>query len=116
MRVVIMGAGAIGSIYGVLLALRGHDVTFVARGAQLQALQTRGLEVRTPTDTHHLQPVAVENPAEAAGPFDLVLFTVKGYDTEDAATALRPAIGPETAVLTLQNGVESVERLTTILG
>jgi 2-dehydropantoate 2-reductase len=117
MRVVIMGAGAIGGIYGTLLALRGHDVIFVARRAQLEALQARGLEVRTPTGAHHLQPVtAVEDPTDAKGHFDLVLFTVKGYDTEDAETTLRPAIGPETAVLTLQNGVESVARLSTILG
>src|SRR5262249_44169407 len=109
MRVLIMGTGAIGGIYGTLLALRGHDVTFVARGAQLEAMQTHGLEVRTPTGTHHLRPVtAFANPADASGPFDLVLFTVKGYDTEDAANALRPAMGPHTAVLTLQNGVESV--------
>src|SRR4029450_1343987 len=105
MRVLIMGAGAIGGIYGALLALRGPGVSFFARGAHLEALQSRGLEVRTPTGTHHLQPVtAVERPADASGPFDLVLFTVKGYDTDDAATALKPAVGPQTAVLTLQNG------------
>ena len=111
-----MGAGAIGGIYGTLLALRGHEVTFVARGAQLEAMQTHGLEVRTPSGTHHLQPVtAVERPADASGPVDLVLFTVKGYDTEEAATALRPAVGPQTVVLTLQNGVESADRLAEIL-
>src|ERR1700754_20256 len=111
-----MGAGAIGGIYGVCLALRGHDVTFVARGAHLEALRTRGLEVRTPNRTHHLQPIsAVANPADVSGPFDLVLFTVKGYDTEDAATALRPIVGPQTVVLTLQNGVESADRLAAIL-
>jgi 2-dehydropantoate 2-reductase len=116
MRVLIMGAGAIGGIYGTLLALRGHDVAFVARGAQLEAMHTRGLEVVTPTGTHRLQPVtAVERPADASGPFDLVLFTVKGYDTEDAATAVRPAVGAQTVVLTLQNGVESVDRLAEIL-
>ena len=79
-------------------------------------MQTHGLEVRTPSGAHRLQPVtAVERPADASGPFDLVLFTVKGYDTEDAATALRPAVGPETVVLTLQNGVESAGRLAEIL-
>src|SRR4051812_28469403 len=116
MRVLIMGAGAIGGIYGTLLALRGHEVTFVARGAQLKAMQSHGLEVRTPSGAHHLPSVAaVERPADASGPFDLVLFTVKGYDTEDAATAVRPAVGPRTVVLTLQNGVESADRLAEIL-
>src|SRR3954454_9815976 len=111
-----MGAGAIGGIYGTLLALRGHEVTFVARGVQLEAVQSHGLEVRTPSGAHHLPSVAaVERPADASGPFDLVLFTVKGYDTEDAATAVRPAVGPQTVVLTLQNGVERVERLAEVL-
>lgn len=116
MHVLIMGAGAIGGIYGTLLALRGHEVTFVARGTQLETMQARGLEVRTPSGTHLLQPVsAVERPADASGQFDLVLFTVKGYDTEDAAIALRPAVEPQTVVLTLQNGVESSDRLAEIL-
>jgi 2-dehydropantoate 2-reductase len=79
-------------------------------------MQTHGLEVRTPSGAHHIKPVsAVENPAAVSSPFDLVLFTVKGYDTEDAATALRPAVGPQTVVLTLQNGVESADRLAEIL-
>jgi 2-dehydropantoate 2-reductase len=112
-----MGAGAIGGTYGAMLALSGHEVTFVARGAQLDAIRDRGLEIRTPGETHLLRPVsAVGSPSEAGGPYDLVLFAVKGYDTEDAAMALRPAIGPHTSVLTLQNGVESVERIAAILG
>jgi 2-dehydropantoate 2-reductase len=117
MRVLVMGSGGVGGYYGGVLAQQGHDVTFVARGPHLAALRERGLELRRGGAVTRLQPVvAVASPSEAPGPFELVLFTVKTYDTEDAAAALRPAVGPDTAVLTLQNGVESAERLGRIFG
>ncbi len=117
MRVLIMGAGAVGGYCGAALAGQGHDVTFVARGAHLAALQARGLEVRSRGQTRLLQPVrAVDSPGQAGGVVDLVLFTVKGYDTDAAAAALHPALGPTTAVLTLQNGVDSADRLVAAVG
>ena len=120
MRVLVMGAGGVGGYYGGLLARAGHDVTFVARGAHLAALQERGLEVRTQGQTIRIQPAtAVAQPAGAAGPggdFDLALFTVKNYDTEPAAAALEPALGPQTAVLSLQNGVDFPDVLAALLG
>jgi 2-dehydropantoate 2-reductase len=120
MRVLVMGAGGVGGYYGGLLARAGHEVTFVARGAHLAALQERGLEVRTQGQTIRIQPVsAVAQPADAAGPggdFDLALFTVKNYDTEPAAAALEPALGPQTVVLSLQNGVDSPDILAALLG
>ena len=120
MRVLVMGAGGVGGYYGGLLARAGHEVTFVARGAHLAALQERGLEVRTQGQTIRIQPVtAVAQPAGAAGPggdFDLALFTVKNYDTEPAAAALEPALGPQTAVLSLQNGVDFPDVLAALLG
>jgi 2-dehydropantoate 2-reductase len=117
MRVLVMGAGAVGGYYGAILARRGHDVTLVARGAHLRALQDRGLTVRDGDRTCGPVPVrAVARPADAAPDPELVLFTVKGYDTDEAARALAPALGPATTVLTLQNGIESVERLAAILG
>ena len=116
MRIVVMGAGGVGGYYGAMLAHAGNDVTFVARGAHLAAIREKGLELRTQGQTIRISPArAVENPAEA-GEVDLALFTVKTYDTESAARALRPAIGDETAVLTLQNGIDSVEILGRILG
>jgi 2-dehydropantoate 2-reductase len=116
-RVLVMGAGAVGGFYGAALAGRGHAVTFVARGAHLEALRERGLTLRSGGASTVLRPVhAVADPSESGGGFDLVLFTVKGYDTEPAALALRPAVGPRTAVLTLQNGVESGDRLGAVLG
>lgn len=117
MRVLVMGSGAVGSAYGAILAQHGHVVTFVARGAQLQALRERGLEVRRPGETVALRPVhAVERPVEAGGDLDLILFTVKGYDTEAAIAALRPVVGAATMVLPLQNGVDGVEGLSAAFG
>jgi 2-dehydropantoate 2-reductase len=117
MRVVVMGAGAVGGYYGWALATRGHDVAFVARGAHLAAMRERGLEVRSGGQAHLLRPVAaVASPSEVDGPVDLVLFTVKGYDVAEAAAALRPLIGPATAVLTLLNGVDSAEQLAEAFG
>jgi 2-dehydropantoate 2-reductase len=112
-----MGAGAVGGYYGAALAGRGHPVTFVARGDHLRAMQARGLTIRSRGQATVLRPVhAVGDPAEAGPGFDLVLFTVKGYDTEPAARALRPAVGPDTTVLTLQNGVDTGERLGAVIG
>lgn len=117
MRVLVMGAGAIGGYYGAALARSGHDVTFVARGAHLEALRERGLAIRSGGATTVLRPVrAVAATTESRHAPDLVLFTVKGYDTDPAALALRPVVGAGTVVLTLQNGVDSVDRLAAALG
>lgn len=117
MRILVMGSGGVGGYYGGILAQQGHEVTFVARGAHLQAMRERGLEVRDRGTTHLLRPTnAVGDPAEAGSNFDLVLFTVKTYDTEPAARALRPAVGPSTAVLPLQNGVDAIDQLSAALG
>lgn len=117
MRVLVMGAGAVGGYYGGLLAHHGHDVTFVARGVHLAAMRERGLEIRGGGQSIVLRPVTVvESPAEASSEFDLIFFTVKGYDTEPAADALKSTVGAHTAVLTLQNGVDSVDQLSATLG
>ncbi|MGI8914869.1 MAG: ketopantoate reductase family protein [Chloroflexota bacterium] len=117
MRVLVMGAGALGGCYGAALAQHGHAVTFVARGEHLSAMQAHGLEIRHGEDRTLLKPVrAVATPSEAGSAFDLVLFAVKGYDIDTAAAALLPVLEPDTAVLPLQNGVDSVDRLATLLG
>ena len=117
MRVLVMGTGGVGGYYGGMLAQQGHEVVFVARGAHLEALQGRGLELRTTDGTVRLNPItAVARPADAGGSFDLVLFTVKTYDTEAAAAAIEPVVGTGTAVLPLQNGVDAVDQLKAVLG
>lgn len=112
-----MGAGAVGGYYGGRLAAAGEDVWFVARGRHLEALQTRGLRVQSAHGDFALQPVrAVGDPAQLSGPVDLVLFCVKSWDTEPAAEALRPIVGRETGILTLQNGVENEDKLAAAFG
>ena len=116
MRILVLGAGAVGGYFGARLAEGGHDVTFVARGENLDALRQGGLTVRLAERTLRLAPVhAVGDPAHASRP-DLVLVCVKSYDTAAAAAALRPAVGPETIVLSLQNGIENEAVLASELG
>lgn len=121
MRVLVMGTGGLGGYYGWALASHGHDVTFVARGAHLAAIREHGLTLRSlvTNETHVINPAqVVATPAEAAGgpDFDLIIFTVKAFDTEAAAAALPPVVGANTAVLTLQNGVDSVDLLGAAIG
>src|SRR5688500_3514884 len=116
MRILVMGTGGVGGYYGGMLAHAGGDVTFVARSAA-GVLREKGLEVRTQGRTVNVRPVKVtERPAELPEKPELVLFTVKTYDTASALEALGPVVGPETAVLTLQNGIDSPDQLAAALG
>jgi 2-dehydropantoate 2-reductase len=116
MRIAAMAAGAVGGYFGARLAAAGHEVVFFARGAHLDALRREGLTVESPLGDLHLPKVeATDDPARVA-PVDVVLFAVKLWDTERAAEQLRPLVKPHTRVITLQNGVDSVERLAPILG
>lgn len=110
-----MGAGAVGGYFGARLAAAGLDVCFVARGENLEALQRKGLTVRTPTGNISLPHVRATRDPATAGRADIVLVTVKAYDTEGAAAAIRPVVGPDTVVLSLQNGVENEEILARAL-
>jgi 2-dehydropantoate 2-reductase len=116
MRVAIIGAGGIGAPLGASLATAGNDVTFLARGAHLDAIRSHGLRIEGDRGETHLRPVqATDDPAEI-GPVDLILFAVKLWDVEAAGARLRPLIGPATALIPLQNGVDASERLDPILG
>ena len=116
MRIAVIGAGGVGGGFGAALAKAGADVTFVARGAHLAAMKSTGLKVTGPRGDTHLVPTqATDNPA-AIGEVDFVLFCVKLWDVESAGRAIRPLIGPDTAVITLQNGIDAHERLIPILG
>jgi 2-dehydropantoate 2-reductase len=111
MRIGIMGSGAIGGYLGARLARAGHDVTFVARGAHLAAMRSRGLQLESPLGNVSLPQVrATEAPGEI-GCVDIVFFTVKLNDSERAATAIVPMIGRETRVVSLQNGIDSIDTL-----
>ncbi len=116
MKVMVLGAGALGGYFGARLQEAGHDVAFVARGEHLAAMQTDGLRVESPLGDIRLPRVrAVADPREA-GQADLVLFMVKTYDAEAAAASLAPLMTPETLVITAQNGVSAQPILAAAVG
>ena len=113
----MMGSGGVGGFVGARLVETSHDVTFVARGAHLAAMRDHGLCMLSENGSRRVLRVnVVERPADAGSAFDLMVFAVKAYDTLPAAELLRPALGEETAVLTLQNGIDSVPALSSVLG
>jgi 2-dehydropantoate 2-reductase len=116
MRILIMGTGGVGGYYGGLLAQQGNDVTFIARGAHLYAIRHEGLKVHS---VHGDFTVSASNATDEpinAGSMDLILFCVKAYSTDEAAQAIRPALGLHTTVLSLQNGVDAAERIGQVIG
>ena len=116
MRFGILGSGAVGGYYGAKLAHTGHDVTFIARGAHLAAIRERGLLIRSPT----LGDLTVKAPAEEdttrVGPVDVVVVAVKTYDNATALPLIGPMLGPGSAVLTIQNGVDSPQDVAAVIG
>lgn len=116
MRIVVMGSGGTGGYFGAKLARDGEDVTFVARGAHFKAIREGGLRIRSAADGEWSAKVPVVESLAGQARADLVLFCVKSFDTEDAAEAVRPVVGPDTGVLSLQNGIDNEEKLERILG
>jgi 2-dehydropantoate 2-reductase len=115
LRVAVFGAGAIGSFYGARLSDGGASVSLIARGRQLEAIRERGLTIATPNVTRTYTLAATDDPA-AVGPVDVVLFTVKSYDTTDAAERLRPLLHSGTGVISLQNGIDNEDRIADVIG
>jgi 2-dehydropantoate 2-reductase len=115
MRFAIFGAGGIGGYLGARLADAGHDVSLVARGDHLAALQSEGLRVESVAGDVTVDLFATDDPDDV-GPVDYVLFTVKAYDTRDAAADLEPLLGPETAVVSFQNGVDNEQWIADEVG
>jgi 2-dehydropantoate 2-reductase len=116
MRMAVMAAGAVGGYFGGRMAAAGHDVTFIARGAHRDAIRRDGLRIESALGDLHLKDLNVTDDPKQVGPVDVVLFAVKLWDTETAGEQTRPLVGSNTRVITLQNGVDSVERLAPILG
>ena len=110
-----MGAGGVGGCLGGLLAKAGNDVSLIARGEHLEALREHGLKVIRPGGEIIVEIQATGDPSEV-GQVDLVLFTVKTFQNRHVITSLKSLMGPETSVITLQNGVESHEQLSAVLG
>ena len=115
MKIAVMGAGAIGGCFGGLLAKRGLDVTLIARGNHLHAIQQNGLQVIQPEGGYSVNVKATDSPSEV-GPVDLVIFSVKTYQNERAIPMMKPLIGKGSVVITLQNGVESAAEVGQIYG
>jgi 2-dehydropantoate 2-reductase len=116
MKIAAMAAGAVGGYFGARMQAAGHDVFFIARGANLAAMKKNGLQIDSVHGDLHLPNVNVTDDPKSVGPVDIVLFAVKLWDTETAAEQTKPLVGPGTRVITLQNGVDSVERVAPILG
>lgn len=116
MKIAVMGTGGLGGYYGGLLARNENDVTFIARGAHLKAIREKGLTVKSVAGDFHIYPAAATDDPSQVGQVDWVLFTVKTYDTDAAIDAMRPLVGETTVIVTMQNGVESADRLAAAFG
>ena len=115
MRVAVLGAGAVGAYLGSRLAAARADVHLIARGPHLEALRERGLTLVTPDGITTTPVWATDDPA-MIGPVDVVLFCVKSYDTRTAAAQLPPLIGPDTAVVSIQNGIDNEPKIAAVVG
>ena len=115
MKIAVLGSGAVGGYYGALLARAGHDVTFIARGAHLDAIRSQGLRVRGPLGDWLIR-AGAEHDTAGVGQVDLVLFAVKTYDNDSALPLLGPLVRESTIVLTLQNGVDSPDAVAAVVG
>jgi 2-dehydropantoate 2-reductase len=116
MRVAVIGAGGVGGAFGAALAKAGADVTFVARGAHLKAMRETGLRIEGGRGETVVSPAQATDDPATIGPVDFVLFCVKLWDVESAGAAIKSLVGPTTAVIPLQNGIDASERLIPILG
>ena len=116
MRIAVMGSGGVGGYFGAKLALGGHDVTFVARGAHLEAIRRNGLRVDSESTPMHVRDANVTDDPATIGPVDAVMFCVKLWDVEPAAERIRPLLARGGVAIPFQNGIESPGLLSRILG
>ena len=116
MKITVMGTGGVGGYFGAKLAKAGHDVAFVARGNHLKAMKKNGLKVYSELGDVTIDPINASDNPEEFGIADIVLFCVKAYDTQTAATLIKPIVGENTGVIPLLNGIGHVEILLATLG
>ena len=116
MRIAVMGAGAVGGYFGGMLAQGGNEVTFIGRGAHLEAMQKNGLRLETPKGLVHVTNARFVGAADAAGPCDFILFAVKAYDIEAAAAPLKPLVDGGATIISVLNGVDHQDRIGAVVG
>jgi 2-dehydropantoate 2-reductase len=116
MRIAVMGTGGTGGYFGGLLARAGEDVTFIARGGHLEAIRNNGLTVKSVLAGDFTIPVNATADPHDIGPVDFILFCVKAYDNAVAADRIRPLTGPETVVLSVQNGIDNEQQIGEVIG
>lgn len=116
MKIAIYGTGGVGGYYGSKLATAGEDVHFIARGAHLAAIKANGLKVTSKNGDMHIHPAQVTDDPASIGPVDVVMVAVKLYDTEEAAQGCKALIGPDTVVISFQNGVSAVDTFSAAVG
>jgi 2-dehydropantoate 2-reductase len=116
MKIAVFGSGGVGGYFGGRLAASGEEVAFIARGAHLAAMREHGLHIESPEGPVIVSPVRATDRVDTIGPVDVVLFTVKLYDVGEAAATLAPLVGPDTVVITLQNGVDAVDMVARHVG
>jgi len=115
-KIAMMGSGGVGGYFGGRLAAKGYDVTFIARGAHLAAMRQNGLTIESGLAPLHLEPAKATDDPATIGPVDIVLLSVKLWDTAPAAQSIKPLIGPDTAVISFQNGVDAEPMLVEMVG
>ena len=116
MKIAVMATGGVGGVFGAKLAQAGENVTFIARGTHLEAIQNNGLTIAGDDGNQMLENIQTNGDPEAVGLVDVVMFAVKLWDTESAAVFCKPMIGPNTVLIPFQNGVVSTETISKIIG
>src|SRR5215212_483916 len=116
MRIAVIGAGGVGGYFGAKLVHAGVDTVFLARGATLEALRTRGIRVESIKGDFEVGPVRASDDPAAIGPVDAVLVAVKAWQIGEVAPSLKPMLGPDTMVVPLENGMEAPDQLAAALG
>ena len=116
MKIAVIGAGGVGGYFGARLAAGGQEVTFIARAAHLKAMKKNGLKLLSALGDLQLDKVRCTDDTRTIGPVDIVVIAVKLWSTEEAAQAAKPLLGPDTAVVSFQNGVVAVDTLVPVLG
>lgn len=116
MKIAILGTGGVGGYFGALLARAGHDVTFIARGPNLQAIKDQGLRVKSPHGDFVVHPATATDSPEEIGAVDYVIVAVKHYQLSEAIASIPPLLGEGTTVVPLLNGIDAHEHIIKVVG